>query len=578
MDITVKPTLLDHQISHVDNIYNSILNYNRALDASDTGTGKTYTSIYICILLKLKPFVICPKSVVPSWQKILKEFGFEPSGYELTTYENIYKHKLIESKKIRKHKLNLYPDDPKWSDNIEIFDFVFIFDEAHKCKNPQTLSGKLLLDLSLIVDAKILMLSATAVDKIGSFYVFGNVLNLYESPEEFTNWLSRLPNKHNPLLAVHQIIFPTYASRMSIDDTVNIFKENDIRMEPISMENYFDIEESYRELNKLNNPDELTNNINEEFDDPNESINNPIKLKFKSKSKSNFARTIKLRQHIEYLKIPTFVEQTLSYIGEGMSVVIFVNFTKTLLDLSTKLDTNCLIYGKQTIEERSKNIEDFSTDKSRIIICNIQSGGTGISLHDTLGIHPRISLISPTWSAQDLLQVLGRIHRAMAKTNCIQKIIFCKGTFDEHVGSILKTKINNIQMLNNGEISNQLNQPNSYQPNSNQPNPNQLNSNQPNLNQPKSKSVKSSQLAIANIIKNSYVKKEADEKAKLDEIEDIGIIYNELANLYNKRNQINQILSQYSNKLTDVKKREFKYKLFKCEELITVFELKLKKS
>ena len=59
----------------------------------------------------------------------------------------------------------------------------------------------------------------------------------------------------------------------------------------------------------------------------------------------------------------------------------------------------------------------FNSDKSRIIICNIASGGCGISLHDTHGIFQRISLISPSWSVRDIIQVIGRIHRAMAKSD-----------------------------------------------------------------------------------------------------------------------------------------------------------------
>ena len=166
-----------------------------------------------------------------------------------------------------------------------------------------------------------------------------------------------------------------------------------------------------------------------------------------------------------------------------------------------------------------------------IIICNIQSGGTGISLHDTNGNHPRISLISPTWSAQDLLQVLGRIHRAMAKTNSIQKIIFCKGTFDENIGYILKNKINNILMLNNG------------------------NSNKSSFGMStKSKSTlcKSSKSSITNIIQNSYEKKKIEEKAKIDKIVDIEVIYNELLILYNNKEKINQILIE-NNNLSDIK-------------------------
>jgi hypothetical protein len=49
------------------------------------------------------------------------------------------------------------------------------------------------------------------------------------------------------------------------------------------------------------------------------------------------------------------------------------------------------------------------------------------------------------------MQVLGRIHRATGKSDVLQRIIFCAGTFEENIGIMLKNKINNIRMLNNGE-------------------------------------------------------------------------------------------------------------------------------
>ena len=151
------------------------------------------------------------------------------------------------------------------------------------------------------------------------------------------------------------------------------------------------------------------------------------------------------------LRIDTISEYTLKYINQGKSVAIFVNFTQTIKELSQRLNCECIIWGSQSLKERSKSINDFCSDKSRIIICNIASGGCGISLHDTLGQFPRVSIISPTWSAQDLIQVLGRIHRAMGKTDCEQLIIFCKGTIEESVGNVIKQKINNIRFFNDGE-------------------------------------------------------------------------------------------------------------------------------
>jgi SNF2 family DNA or RNA helicase len=95
----------------------------------------------------------------------------------------------------------------------------------------------------------------------------------------------------------------------------------------------------------------------------------------------------------------------------------------------------------------------FNEDKSQIIIANIKAGGVGISLHDTHGKYPRVSIISPSWSAQDILQALGRIHRAKGKTETLQKIIFCKDTIEEKICEKVAEKIGNIAMINDGNMS-----------------------------------------------------------------------------------------------------------------------------
>lgn len=114
------------------------------------------------------------------------------------------------------------------------------------------------------------------------------------------------------------------------------------------------------------------------------------------------------------------------------------------------MDTKCIIWGEQILEDRNKNVNNFNTDKSRVIICNIKSGGVGISLHDTIGKYPRISLISPSDSAQDIIQVLGRIHRTNGKTPVTQYILYCKKTIEEKICENMKDKIQNILLLNDG--------------------------------------------------------------------------------------------------------------------------------
>ena len=90
--------LLPYQKDHVLSLSNSIKKHSRALDASDTGTGKTYTSIALCTKLKLRPFIICPKSVISSWINILTSFNYKKNEYDLKTYEQIVNHKFIKKK------------------------------------------------------------------------------------------------------------------------------------------------------------------------------------------------------------------------------------------------------------------------------------------------------------------------------------------------------------------------------------------------------------------------------------------------------------------------------------------------
>jgi superfamily II DNA or RNA helicase len=454
------PKLLDYQKSHYKNIYNSIKKYSRALDASDTGTGKTYVSAKICKELGLIPFVICPKSVVSSWNNVLKQFGFSSKNYIVITYDQLALSDFV-SNDSGEYTWNFESDD-KFKGN-EKKKYLFIYDEAHKCKNSNTINSKIMLNLSSY-PVKILLLSATIIDKPLFFIPFGIVLGFYKTIPDGIEWMGRTINKKasNPLLPIHKLLFNEYASRMRIDDTVGIFKDNKILFEGIQMENYYEIEQKYDKINKIlesnkkkSNKTNKSNKSNKkhDVDDDLEGFSESDDFDSDSdsgKKNKGLGKIQKIRQEIEFLRVDSIHKLTLKYLMDNKSVAIFVNFTDTIVELSKRLNTKCIIWGSQTLKERNKSINDFCSDKSRVIICNIQSGGVGVSLNDTIGNFPRVSIISPTWSAQDLIQVLGRIHRAMGKTDCVQHIIFCKGTIEESVGSVIKNKINNIRIFNDG--------------------------------------------------------------------------------------------------------------------------------
>lgn len=442
------PELLDFQVQHAQVIADALLSGGRALDASDTGTGKTYVATVVCSTLDARPFVICPKSVIPAWKKVLSEFGVRPLG--ISNYETLHNCMYFDDhgvktncpwlKRVSSNNNRDHPSNTKTGYTYEWRDLpdnaILIFDEAHRCKNHRTLNSVLLYSAS-VTNVRILLASATIADTMSNFKVAGFVLKIYPAMSHAMNWMlhAEKSNSGVPMAGVHASLFGKgIASRMRIKDLGGHFPSNQVVAQSYEMDCQQEIEEQYHliemEVQRLKDKEEL--------------------------SGSGLARIMFARMRIEQLKIPCILEIARQYLDEGNAVAIFVNFNNTLQVISEQLNTRCTISGDNTGVERQANIDAFQSDASHVIVCNIRSGGVGVSLHDTHGQFPRVSIISPSWSAQDMLQALGRTHRAGGLTPVRQRIIFCANTIEDSIATILMEKINNISALNDGDLNNSL--------------------------------------------------------------------------------------------------------------------------
>lgn len=436
--------LLEYQINHTIRLINIINERKTVLDASDTGTGKTYTAIALCKYLNFNPIIICPKSVISTWKQVCKHFNFNP--LMIVNYETIRSGKYyidgnrtscpyIEQKYDTPTNTNMF----RWKvpDNT-----IFIFDEAHRCRNIGTFNSLILLSAK---DTKrpIMILSATIADTPENFKLFMYILNFLD-PEQvredkigfieymktMSAWIYRV---NNPINKIHHMLYPDRASRIRIDNLGSLFPDTQITAQAYTIEKKIaqQIEKEYH-------------NIAIELDD--------LENKRKKDKINPLVITMRFHQRIELLKIPIFVDLTKDFLDNGKSVVIFINFTATLRTLSELLKTNCTIHGQQTEEQRNKNIDDFQKNKERLIICNIKAGGIGISLHDTNGNFPRVALINPTWSSTAMVQALGRVHRAGGKSKSLQRIVYTADTVEEKIADKIKLKLKDLNSINNGDL------------------------------------------------------------------------------------------------------------------------------
>jgi hypothetical protein len=163
---------------------------------------------------------------------------------------------------------------------------------------------------------------------------------------------------------------------------------------------------------------------------------------------------LRARQDAELLKAPGLAEMAADAVEEGQSIVIFVNFRATLAALKELLPDLPVIEGETPMDERADILRRFGADEVRIVAANLATAGEGLDgLQDLRGEFPRLTLISPGFSAVQLKQALGRVHRANARSKSIQRIVFAAGTIEERACEAVRAKLANMALLNDGDLA-----------------------------------------------------------------------------------------------------------------------------
>jgi len=455
-----KKKLLSYQESHVVKLINILLTHSIAIDASDTGVGKTYNAAATCIELNRRPIIICPKTLIFNWKSVLEYFGVKE--YDIVNFETMRNGKTYKTEKYKSRKQSPFldrvePDPENVHKSIYEWnlpdDAIIIIDEGHRCKDPKTDNGKLLMSTKQAIQQKIpvLVLSATICEKFTDMKIPFFLVNKIPSTRNFNHYVGTLKQRY-PQHLVKRKNFPNevnyqnarenaqsmiiyeeikeYMARIRIKDLGDKFPSNQWCAQQFIAEESDKIAEAY---------DEIAIHMQELKNHP---------------GQNHLAKIQKLKQEIELRKVPIFIEQAQLYLDDHKSVIIFVNYLDTLQILVEELDIRCKIYGDQTMEERQEAIDLFQTNQEKIIICQMRAGGVGISLHDLHGGHPRVTLINYPDSASDLLQAMGRAPRAGAKTPVLQRIIFVANVeYEKQIMKNINRKLANVSILNDGDLN-----------------------------------------------------------------------------------------------------------------------------
>ena len=416
------------------------------LDTSEVGTGKTIVACELARQLGRPVAVLCPKAVIPSWERELKEFGITPLF--VLNYEKVRRGSTEWLTKRGKKAMTWHL--PKGT--------LVLVDECHKCKAMYSQNAQLLINLKTQGFAVHAMSATAATDPTemrALGYLLGehNLNRAADGLKSFHGWMmhngcskdhwgqwafTRAKEKSKEALkALHQRLYKDKAARLTTKDFPDSFKGNHVICEPVEFADQKKILKAYEDLG-------ITPQVVEDF----------IENGTVEDSEYMLVNILRARQLAESLKLKDLLARAIEFNDEhNKAVVIFVNFVDSAEWLYTAAKEEGLHVGKvvggQSTEERQRVVDSFQADELHLLIVNIQAGGTGLSLHDINGKRPRVSLICPTFNEKEFAQALGRIHRNGAKSDALQYILMAANSVEEAVVKAVMRKLANLDKLQN---------------------------------------------------------------------------------------------------------------------------------
>lgn len=333
------------------------------------------------------------------------------------------------------------------------FDMVIV-DEAHMVKNPKSIRGKIVKEISTdnpTVERTWLLTGTPITSKPMDYF---NLLKCIGS--ELTNDWKFFAKRYCKAFQIDKEMKNGKKKKVWITDGASNLEELSKRTKNLILR---------RKKNEvLDLPDktitpiinELTNNERKEYDNLWEDY---MEKRRKEGKKGNpnkqLVELTLLREFIANAGVPRTIEHADNILEQDKEnkVIIFTTFQNEQDELAKHFKKKCVVHnGNMSESEKQRSVDDFQNKKNkRVFIGNIHSAGVGI----TLTASNYIIFNSFTWVPSDVNQAIDRAHRIGQKNALSVYFTLFKDTIDERVWDKLfkKTEIIN-KIIEGGEDEN----------------------------------------------------------------------------------------------------------------------------
>lgn len=438
---------------------------NFALDASEMGLGKTYHALGVARSLAMNVGIVCPANVVGKWQDTCMEpFDILPEF-------------VVSWERLRLGGFSDYCDRRPLAKGGATFIWhavapvLLILDEIHVAASDKSLNAAIFRAALDNENIFTLGLSGTMANDPTGMKDLGRAVGLHKG-HDFWRWAKDNGCRENfwgaleftknrtkaiqILSAMHAHIFPRHGCRLlksefkGLDD----MPPHDIFVTPVDASK--DLSDTLAAF---------LGEVKEARAGDKERAETRAERRKKKRGEddgdddeaqvSGGVISIRDRQRAELLLVPYVAEQAREALAEGQSVPIFCEFDGTLHALGSELKDLTPLYYNGSVSATSKReaLRQFQTNTATLILLNLAAGAESIDLHDLSGIHPRYSIIFPTFRAKKLLQACARTHRTGKKSMSQVELVFLTSPLHRGIMKAVQRKLDNLSLLNDGELS-----------------------------------------------------------------------------------------------------------------------------
>jgi len=423
-----------------------LLSKRFALDGSDTGVGKTFTAIAALTEFESAPVaVICRARAQTKWREALALFEITPlfimSWDKARGTNEWFRPIMTQRGKFSTFSLRL--SEPT----------LIVIDEIHAGGAIKSKNAEVVIACRRCPDAYVLGLSATVTDTPLKMRAIGFCCGLHTLGEDYWLWCRRNGCGKSPFGGLYfrkrdreRVLGKLHRMLFNSEDSWGVR----LRRKELADAGQFPACETFVELWDV--PSKLPGwlmLLEDEIRD--DEIRDEEKHEGETPA---IVRAIRERQRAELYKVPALIEEIEDQVEEGSWVIVFVQFTRTLHAIASKLKQNfAVVAGSWPGKRADEEAEKFQSGKVQIILCQIDAGSESIDLHDTDGSRPRHVILFPTYKAVTLIQALGRAPRSGGKSPVVQRLIYSAGGIEEKIAKVVERKLENLNMIADGELT-----------------------------------------------------------------------------------------------------------------------------